>query len=191
MRLILPKTQPVLEDYRKIPMFFLAGPIMGGGDWHVPMSNLLMKRFEHLIVVNPSRYQPPHPFVEYRMKGEENRFERQTDWERHYLEQAAEKWPTGSIIFWFAEQKEPRQDGQPYARDTRGEIGEWRGRMMYAPHLRVVMGAEKDFPGLSQIKRNFEFALPDFKIYDTMEEVVERAAFFAQPSSSFSERVHA
>jgi hypothetical protein len=115
------------------------------------------------------------------MRGEENRFERQTDWERHYLEQAAEKWPAGCIIFWLAEQKEPRQDGGPYARDTYGEIGEWRGRMMRAPHLRVVVGAEKEFPGLSQIKRNFELALPDLKIYDTMEEVVERAAFFAEP----------
>lgn len=63
--------------------------------------------------------------------------------------------------------------------------------MMYAPHLRVVMGADKDFPGLNQIKRNFEFALPDFTIYDTMEEVMERATFFAHPSLSFSERVRA
>src|SRR3989344_124856 len=188
MQLILPKTHPVLEAYKKLPMFFLAGPINGGGDWHVPMSNLLMKRFEHLLVVNPSRYQPPHPFCKYRMKGAEDQFERQTDWERHYLDQAAEKWPTGCIIFWLAceDKNNPRQDGQSYARDTRGEIGEWRGRMMYAPHLRVVMGAEKGFPGLSQIKRNFELALPSFRIYDTMEEVVERAAFFSHNSLSFS-----
>jgi hypothetical protein len=181
MRLILPKTQPALEGHKDLPMFFLAGPIRGGGDWHASMSRLLMGRFGRPIVVNPSRYDQNHPHAEYRMRGEENRFERQTDWERHYLEQAAEKWPAGCIIFWLAEQKEPRQDGGPYARDTYGEIGEWRGRMMRAPHLRVVVGAEKEFPGLSQIKRNFELALPDLKIYDTMEEVVERAAFFAEP----------
>jgi hypothetical protein len=174
-------------------MFFLAGPITGGGDWHVPMSELLAKRFEHLIVVNPSRYKYTHPFCKYRMNGAEDQFERQTDCERHYLDQAGEKWPTGCIIFWLAceDAKNPRKDGQPYARDTRGEIGEWRGRMMYAPHLRVVMGADQDFPGLSQIKRNFEQVLPGFKIYDTMEEVVERATFFAQPSLSFFERVKA
>lgn len=181
MHLILPKTHPVLEEHRGLPMFFLAGPILGGGDWHIPMSELLIKRFEHLIIVNPSRYQHFHPFYGYRMSGEENRFERQTDWERHYLGQAAEMWPNGCIIFWLAEQKEPRQDGKPYAMDTRGEIGEWRGHMMHAPRLRVVMGAEKNFPGLSQIRRNFELVLLDFKIYDTMEEVVERAAFFAHP----------
>jgi len=202
MFLILPKMHPVLEGYRALPMFFLAGPIMGGGDWHTPMSELLMKRFGSLVVVNPSRYEHSHPHYKYReflqtetkyspRQEPEMHFERQTDWERHYLDQAAEKWSAGCIIFWLAEQKEPREDGEPYARDTRGEIGEWRGRMMYDRNLRVVMGAEKNFPGLSQIKRNFEFAVPDFKIYDTMEEVVERAAFFAHSSLSFAQRVQA
>jgi hypothetical protein len=125
------------------------------------------------------------------MPGRQDFFERQTDWERHYLDMAADKWPTGCIIFWLGDQRKPRPDNLPYAMDTRGEIGEWRGRMMHNPALRVVMGAEEDFPGLRQIKRNFELALPDFPIYDTMEEVVERAAFFAHPSFSFSERVNA
>lgn len=183
MYLILPKTLPALEEYQRLPLFFLAGPVNGGGDWHVPMSNMLMKRFEHLLVVNPSRYENPHPFCEYRMKGAENQFTRQTDWERHFLDQAEEKWPSGCIIFWLAceNKNNPRQDGQPYARDTRGEIGEWRGRMMHNPHLRIVMGADSDFPGLSQIKRNFELALPSFKIYETMEEVVEQAVLIAHP----------
>ena len=202
MFLILPKMHPVLEEYRKLPMFFLAGPILGGGDWHMPMSELLMKRLESLIMVNPSRYDSSHPHYGYHEHLEtetkyagrqmpEIHFERQTDWERYYLDQAADKWQTGCVIFWLAEQKEQRPDGMPYAMDTRGEIGEWRGRMMYDRNLRVVMGAEKNFPGLSQIKRNFELALPDFRIYDTMEEVVERATFFAYPSMSFGERVQA
>ncbi len=202
MFLILPKMHPVLDEYRKLPMFFLAGPILGGGDWHTRMSELLMKRLDGLIVVNPSRYQHSHPHCKYREYLEtetkytrrqmpEIQFERQTDWERYYLEQAADKWQTGCIIFWLAEQKEPRPDGMPYAMDTRGEIGEWRGHMMRDHNLRVAMGAEKNFPGLSQIKRNFELALPGFIIYDTMEEVVEKAAFFAHPALSFAERVRA
>lgn len=201
MFLILPKMHPVLEGYPKLPMFFLAGPILGGGDWQSTMSELLMKRFGSLIVVNPSRYDRSHPHykycdylvneTKYSKQHDDHRFERQTDWERHYLERAAEKRHTGCIIFWLADQKEPRTDGTPYGTDTAGEVAEWRGRMMYDRTLRVVIGAEKKFPGLSQIKRNFELALPDFKIYDTMEEVVERAAFFAHPEFSFSERARA
>lgn len=192
MHLILPKTHPRLGAmFRQFPMFFLAGPILGGGDWHMRMTQLLMKRFDKLIVVNPSRYQHSHPFYKYRMKGAEDRFKRQTDWERHYLEQAADKWPKGCIIFWLAcESKDnPRQDGRPYAMDTRGEIGEWRGRMIHQPSLRVVIGAEKNFPGLSQIQRNFKLGLPNFKIYDSMEEVVERATFFVRPSFSPDEQI--
>lgn len=199
MFLVLPKWNPVLEGYRELPMFFLAGPILGGGDWHRRLSELLMKRFDSLIVVNPTRYERSHPHYKYcehlatETKYVERRtpgmhFERQTDWERYYLRKAAETWPTGCIIFWLAEQKELRSDGLPYAMDTRGEIGEWRGHLMHEPNLRVVIGAERNFPGLSQIKRNFELALPDFRIYDTMEEVVERAVHFANPSLPFPRR---
>jgi hypothetical protein len=189
MHLILPKTDPVMDiqRYRNMPMFFLAGPILGGGDWHLPMSQLLMGRFNKLIVVNPSRYTPAHQLYPYRMGGAEDGFQHQTHWERYYLEQAAEKWPTGCIIFWLAceSKSSPRTDGQPYAMDTRGEIGEWRGRLMYTRHQRIVMGAEKDFPGLRQIKRNFELALgSSFPIHDTMEEVVERAAQFVHRNFS-------
>jgi hypothetical protein len=178
-------------------MFFLAGPILGGGDWHVAMSEMLMKRLGGIIVVNPSRYDFSHTHYEHhtflvretkysQRVTPEIHFERQTDWERYYLDQAAGIWPTGCVIFWLAEQKEPRGDGQPYAMDTRGEIGEWRGRMTHDWNLRVVVGAEKNFPGLSTIKRNFELALPSFKIYDTMEEVVERAVHFAHPALSLA-----
>lgn len=194
---------PVLDGFRALPMFFLAGPILGGGDWHVPMSEMLKKRLNDLIVVNPSRYASSHPHYKYheyleretshiaQSLSDVNFFERQTDWERHYLVQAAELWPTGCVIFWLATQKEERPDGMPYAMDTRGEIGEWRGHLQHNPNLRVVIGAEKDFPGLRTIKRNFELALPGFPIYDTMEEVVEKAAFYAQPQLSFAQRVGA
>ena len=64
--------------------------------------------------------------------------------------------------------------------------------MMYDRNLRVVMGGDKNFPGLSQIKRNFELALGrDFKVYETMEEVVERAVHYAHPALSFAQRVQA
>lgn len=57
--------------------------------------------------------------------------------------------------------------------DTRGELGEWRGRMMANKKLRVIVGAEPDFPGLSQIARNWNQALrKNIPIRSTLEEVV-------------------
>ena len=178
VRIILPKTVPNLYAFQHVPLFFLAGPIRGGGDWQREMTELLGKRGE-CVVVNPSRYEPDHPLYQYRLEGSEH-FAHQTAWERFYLHLAAKDWSSGCIIFWLAcESKEnPRDDGQPYARDTYGELGEWRGRLLHDPKLRVIVGAEPDFPGLAVIRRNFEDAVgSSFRIYDTMEEVVERAAY--------------
>ena len=191
MHLILPKTLPDLEPLRSLPLFFLAGPIRGGGDWHLEMSRLLEEHVGECIIANPSRYKPDHPLYRYQLSGRQNTFPHQTDWERHYLQQAAEGWPTGCIIFWLGceDKKNPRKkDDGAYATDTRGEIGEWRGQLMYVRDLRVVMGADPMFPGLSKIARNFEHALgPGFKIYETMKEVVDRAAYFAQERLSFAD----
>lgn len=189
MRLILPKTVANVQDYLNLPMFFLAGPIRGGDDWHHHMTERLMDKFDDLIIVNPSRYDESHPHHKYRIGGTENFHERQTSWERYYLNQAGETWPTGCIIFWLANEsaRTPREGGY-YGRETRGEIAEWRGRMMYKRDLRVVVGAEENFPGLSQIRCNFKDALPGFKIHSTMEAVVEQAVEFAKTSRSFSTR---
>ena len=193
MRLILAKTLPTLENFRSLPLFFLAGPVRGGGDWQFKMSELLAREFDDCIIANPCRYDYNHPLYKYRVNGPDG-FPRQTDWERHFLQLAADRWETGCIIFWLPPEDalNPRKDGGPYARETMGEIGEWRGQMMWARHLRVIVGMAVEFPGASQIERNFELALGrEFKIYRTMEEVVARAVFFAQPSLSFRSRVSA
>lgn len=194
MHLILPKNRPVLEKYRNLPMFFLAGPIQGGGDWHYDMAAFLRNSVGECVIVNPSRYAPEHPHFRHRIEGPAE-FERQTDWERHYLQLAASEWPGGgSIIFWLPceSREQPRTDGLPYAMDTRGELGEWRGRLMHNPRLRVVIGAEAGFPGLSQIERNFKLALGNgFKIHTNPNEVVFYAREFAQSGKAHSVRMPA
>ena len=181
MHLILPKTRPDVKDIRA-PLFFLAGPIQGGGDWHVRMTELLEKKFEDCIIVNPSRYDETHPLYRYRLDGQEDYFPHQTAWERYYMRQAASQshgHGSGCLIFWLPVESDenPRADGKPYAMDTRGEIGEWRGHMAYrAPNglrPRVVMGGESDFPSMRTIKRNNEDAIgAELPMHETMEEVV-------------------
>jgi len=182
MQLVLPITSPTFLSL-ELPLFFLAGPIKGGDDWQLKMSELLMNRLDDLIIVNPSRYKPNHVLYRYRVEGKEDVYPRQTDWEHHFLREAAEKWHTGCIIFWLPVESKttPRTGPKPYAMDTRGEIGVWRGHLVHNRRLRVAIGAEEGFPGLSTVERNFFLDLgPDFKIHRTMEDVVDQALFFVQ-----------
>ena len=89
----------------------------------------------------------------------------------------------GCLIFWLPCESKiyPRTGGEPYAMDTRGELGEWRGRLMNDPDLRIVIGAEPGFPGLSQISRNFSLATKsDFPIYGSLAETIAAAIKMAK-----------
>jgi hypothetical protein len=173
MNIILPKTLCSI-DSRQGPFFFLAGPVLGGGGWQEKCCEEIKKYFHRFYVALPCRYQADHPFYKVRMKGMEAHFHRQLAWERYYLDLASRE---GCIIFWLPleSRASPRTDGLPYAMDTRGELGEWRARLMQNRKLRVVVGAETGFPGLSQIEYNFKDSIGSFDIYPSLATTVEAA----------------
>mgnify|MGYP001571881956 CR=1 FL=1 len=174
IKIILPKTYYEDKNYSDDPVFFLAGPIKGGEDWQQKCFNELKKHINAFTVVIPCTYDSNHNLFVYRVSGDENIIHRQTLWERYYLKKVAER-KNGCIIFWLpCESKlNPRKDGSPYARDTYGELGEWRGRMINNPDLHIVIGAESGFPGLSQIQVNFNDALQkEFSILNSLQETV-------------------
>ncbi len=185
MRLIIPNRFVDLEKkYPTDPLFFIAGPIRGGGNHQDAIYRQLDAKVPDCIIVTPCRIQPDDPLYEYCLPAdEEDRFERQLDFERHYLERAAasgyEGRRGGAILFNLACESKtaPRDDGDPYARDTYGEVGEWRGALKYHKGLRVIIAAEEGFPGLSQIKRNFWHVMgPNYPIYRTVDELTDAAA---------------
>jgi hypothetical protein len=172
MRILLPKN---LYDLRSDwgPLFFLAGPTLGAGDWRRTFCKELEKISPNFCAALPCRYRTRHPLMRYHIKGKRNYFDRQLTWERFYLHRA------DCIVFWLPceSKKRPRKDKNPYAMDTRGELGEWRGHLVHNPNLKVIVGAEPDFPGLSQIQRNFNLALRmDFPIYPTLAQTAAAAA---------------
>jgi hypothetical protein len=183
VKIILPKSNVSLAPFRnpRLPFFFLAGPIKGGADWQYQMCLELEKRVGDFVVAIPCRYTAGHPLFAHKVEGDGTPFDRQLTWERYYLELASIR---GCIIFWLpAESRShPRDDGLPYAMDTRGELGEWRWRMKRT--AQVVIGAEPDFPGLSVIQRNFNLALgykdEDFPIYPNLETLAEKAVEMCQ-----------
>lgn len=173
MQLILPKAY-VSDERLYSPVIFLAGPIAGGDNWRWKACSLLQRALIGVTLVDPC-YSEAHPYYAYRPDSDNGVFYHQTDWERYYLERAAKR---GCILFWLpCESKTaPRVDGHPYARDTYGEIGEWRARLAADPSVRMVIGAHPDFPGLKIISRNFRGALGrELTIYSTLEETVREA----------------
>ncbi len=179
MRVLLPKTL-YETDPSYGPVFFLAGPVRGGDDWQADACREIQKHIPHFYAALPCRYPEHHPLMRFCTGGKENHFDRQLSWERHYLTLSSEN---GCLLFWLPAEskKNPREGNEPYAMDTRGELGEWRGRLMHNPGLRIVVGAEEGFPGLSQIQRNFNFAMnSDFPIYPTLAETVAAGVAKAQ-----------
>jgi hypothetical protein len=167
------------------PLFFLAGPVRGGGDWQWRCTLELERQlgeqdFSVAIPYHdlPNR-QPSHPAMISLAEpaaGGDAYFERQLNWEHHYLSMAA---AGGCLVIWLQcqDMSDPRPEGSgPYAQDTYGELGEWRSELGHNPKLRVVVGAQNDFHGLSQIQRNFSRRVGyDFPIYSTLRETVAAA----------------
>jgi hypothetical protein len=177
VNILLPKTYyPDLQPDHG-PLFFFAGPVLGGGDWHVDGCGYLQQVLHEFVAALPCRYKADHVMRQYELQGgTPDHFPRQLPWERLYMEQAARE---GCLAFWLPceSRTEPRTDGNPYAMDTRGELGAWRILLKYNRALRVVIGAEPDFPGLSTIKRNLEEDLgADFPIHHTLYDTMRAAA---------------
>lgn len=177
MKIILPKEHVRHFDYGNPPVFFLAGPVQGGGDWQQEMCFEIKRQLgeRDFLAAVPCRYGQSHYLRNFKASGKIDVYEHQLDWERHYLHLTGTH---GCIIFWLPEESKmcPRNDGLPYATDTRGELGEWRGQLMHNHFLRVVIGGEKGFPGLDVIVRNFKAAIhPDFPIYESIRKTVSAA----------------
>lgn len=184
MRIIVPKRFYKVEKTLNERVYFLAGPIRGGGDWQEKMCRIIDHIDSNPIIVCPCRWDDPkkedHPLKAYFVGEDTKRFGRQLSWERYYLELAGvpnPSGPSGCILFWLPIESEenPHEGPEPYAMDTRGELGEWRMRMKYEK-ARVVIGADPEFYGLSQIQRNYTHVLGrDFPIESSMEQTAYRA----------------
>lgn len=178
MKIIFPKTH--INIPKSTPIFFLAGPVRGGDDWQYKAVQLLEEKmgkreFYVAIPYYVAILPETHPLLNIKAKGDETFFERQLNWERYYLDLASKQ---GCIIFWLPEESKtnPRIGGGPYATDTRGELGEWRGMLMNNKELRVVVGGEVGFEGFDVLSRNFKLGVDqDFVISATLADTVDNA----------------
>ncbi len=177
MKIIIPKTLVEIEPAYG-PLFFLAGPLQGGDDWQKKCCAEICKHMPNSYVAIPYYVNKELDFPLMRQSVGESEvvgyLGRQLDWERYYLERAAKH---GCIIFWLPkESKEKPRTSGAYATATRGEIARWSVELKYNPLYRIVVGAELEFPDLSETQRNFSADQGfSFQFHSTLAETVAAA----------------
>lgn len=179
MSVILPKNSPTGWEG---PLIFLAGPVRGGGDWQYQAYTEIEQQLDHFEVAIPMRYEkdyPGHPLLGKQAPSTSGSpvFPRQLAWENYYMRRASKH---GCLMFWLAFESEehPHPGPEPFAMDSRREIGKWTAYLEHNPELKVVVGADPRFYGLDQIQRELNDTLGDglhFPIHSTLEDTVRAA----------------
>lgn len=183
MPIYLPKQIVPIVPKKHSPLFFLAGPIRGGGDWQSYMAEHLLYRRAEAHVACPSRWDDTHRLSHHFHQPFSQADNRQLVWERHYLKQAGlEPDVPGCIIFWLGLESvtDPHPGPEPYAMDTRREIGKFTA---YAEMMdvRMVVGGDRGFYGLDVILFELSEAYgKPFPFYETMEDVAMNALLTAR-----------
>lgn len=144
------------------PVIFLAGPIQGGPEWQPDAASIIHDLDSSLIVASPRR--------DYEADGIDFVYEKQVDWETHFLKTAGR---TGVVAFWLAAQAS-ETPGRAYAQTTRFEIAEWKMKHQYE-NAKLTIGIEEGFGNARYIRRRFSQDAPDVKIADTLEEMCRNA----------------
>jgi len=167
------------------PLFFLAGPIHGGDDWQSYMAEHILRRKPSAHIACPSRWDSSHRLARHFHQPFSEAANRQLVWERHYLKQAGfDPNVPGCVVFWLCLESSmnPHPGPEPYAMDTRREIGKFTAYAeMMNGQVRVVVGGDRRFYGLDVILFELSEAFGTvFPFCETMEEVVERALLTTQ-----------
>jgi hypothetical protein len=142
------------------PVIFLAGPIQGAPNWQTEAASQIYSLDPEIVVASPRRDYPEGTFV----------YERQVDWETHFLRKAGK---IGVIGFWLASQTE-ETPGRAYAQTTRFELAEWKMRHEYEA-IKLTVGIEEGFGNARYIRRRFSQDCPDVKIADNLNEMCKNA----------------
>lgn len=179
MPIYVPKKIVPIIPKRISPLFFLAGPIRGGGDWQHPMAKELLFQNKDAHIACPSRWTEKHPLREYFYQPFSQADNRQLVWERHYMEQAALEFEIpGCLVFWLGLESvvTPHPGPEPYAMDTRRELGKFAA-LRKSHGARVVIGGNRKFYGLDVILNEFAEAanIDEFPFYENMGALASAA----------------
>jgi hypothetical protein len=161
-KVIIPKTYVAQIDD---PLIFLAGPIRGAPNWQDEAVGFLFLQKQNITIASPRRgiREKIAPYV---VNGNENYFNRQRAWERHYLDIASK---TGAILFWLPGE-EKHDCNKVYGAMTRLELGQWMTNYRHDNSLKFLIGSDGKFPELGTISYDLQLDASTKKIYGSLEE---------------------
>ncbi len=180
-QIYLPKEFVAPDPLR--PKIFLGGPIRGGGDWQKDMCEILIGMEVDVEIVCPCRWTADHPLAHYFHRPFQDTNAHQVSWERYHMERAAlEDRYTGCLLFWLGLESEnnPHPGPEPYAMDTRREVGKFTGFIKLRRKLdcgtRMVIGGDEKFYGLRTILDDLADANGEnFRFYQSMNDLAATA----------------
>jgi hypothetical protein len=183
MPIYLPKEIVPIGTSKLSPLFFLGGPIRGGDDWQADMSEEIFRQNPHADIACPCRWDSSHRLARYFHHPFIRGNIRQLIFERHYLQQAGlAPDEHGCIIFWLGLEsiEHPHPGPEPYAMDTRRELGKFTA-FAELMNVRMVVGGDCRFFGLDVILFELSEAIGSpFPFYETMEDTVKAALAVAK-----------
>ena len=174
--IVVPKVIQAFDLDR--PLIFLAGPIRGGGDWQHQMAEELIGQCNDVQIACPSRWPAEHPLAEYFTMPFSPAANRQLHWERHYMETAGLRHGIkGCVLFWLGleDSDNPHPGPEPYAMDTRRELGKFTA-FLTTYNARIAVGGNPEFYGLSVIRDELDDARNTaFPFYENMRDLATNA----------------
>lgn len=143
------------------PVVFLAGPIQGAPDWQSDATRIIHSLNSSLVIASPRKEYSEGTFF----------YERQVDWETHFLNRAAKY---GAVMFWLARQAEEIKEAEEefpraYAQTSRFELGEWKVRHE-RDWSKLIVGIEEGFGNESYIRRRLNQDCPVVPILSSLRE---------------------
>lgn len=178
MPIYVPKQIVEIYPTPESPLLFLAGPIRGGGDWQSEMAIEILRLKPKANIACPSRWDASHPLAKHLYQPFTQAENRQLVWERHYLNQAGlSEGTVGCIIFWLGceSKTSPHPGPEPYAMDTRREIGKFTA-FLELMEVRMVVGGDRKFFGLDVILSELNMAYnQELPFYECMSDATSAA----------------
>ena len=176
-KLIIPKSY---VSELNVPLIFLAGPIKGAPDWQNDAINILFSQESNLAIASPKKDIGNH-LLKYIAAGDNDYFQRQRAWERHYLDIAAK---TGAILFWLPGEKE-HNCHKVYGAMTRLELGQWMTNYKHNQSVRLCLGTDGKFPEMKTISYDLSLDAPNLSINMSLEETCRDALSLAYQNLPF------
>lgn len=152
---------------------FLAGPILGAGDWQSEADVHIRNFAAKANVSNLSIFNPRRPEFTDLKDFDDTTFYQQVDWEHTHLASAHNQ---GVRLFWLAKQTIPMPH-RSYGLTTMFELGEAIGDIIAKsqnPASKIIVGIEEGFTNEKYLRYTIAKKSPTVILASTLKETCQQ-----------------